>query len=219
MKHFSASCADKFVNGEDRRMAERGTITMRPNCPPELFRNLRLDNGFGKFPSYTSILHRLEEFESIARGKGGSVTLALLEPNVLVGYSVYRYPDPVERWSFMRELMYEMAAVEVSRNFRNLGLGHRLLQLSLSNGPFEDRILYLSGFSWHWDLEGTGLNLTGYRHMLMRLYGSFGFRAVPTNEPNVTLREENFMMVKMGSKVSEYDQRRFKSLCFGIKRS
>ena len=54
--------------------------------------------------------------------KEGRVTLALLEPNLIVGYGTCWYPDPDDRWSALGELMYEMGAVEVSRNFRSLQL-------------------------------------------------------------------------------------------------
>ena len=52
---------------------------------------------------------------------------------------------------------------------------------------------------------------------MMRLYSRVGFREVYTNEPNVALREENLMMIRVGSRVTPEDRRRFRYLRFGIK--
>jgi acetoin utilization protein AcuA len=51
----------------------------------------------------------------------------------------------------------------------------------------------------------------------MKLYSRVGFREVYTNEPNIALREENLMMIRVGSRVTPEDQRRFRYLRFGIK--
>jgi acetoin utilization protein AcuA len=108
-----------------------------------------------------------------------------------VGYGTCWYPDPDDRWSALGELMYEMGAVEVSRNFRSLQLAGRILEATMNEDFFEDKITYMCGFSWHWDLEGSGMNAVQYRQMMMKLYSRVGFREVYTNEPNITLREDS----------------------------
>jgi acetoin utilization protein AcuA len=113
--------------------------------------------------------------------------------------------------------MYEMAAVEVSRNYRSFGIAGKLLALTLDEEFFEHKIAYMNGYSWHWDLEGSGLTAVQYRQMMMKLYGKFGFREVYTNEPNIAMRAENVMMIRVGAQVSAEDQRRFRYLRFGIK--
>jgi len=113
--------------------------------------------------------------------------------------------------------MYEMAAVEVSRNFRSLRVGRRIMDVVMDEDFLDDKIAYMNGFSWHWDLEGSGLTAAQYRVMMMELYGKYGFRQVYTNEPNIALKPENVMMIRIGSRVSEEDQKRFRYLRFGIK--
>lgn len=195
----------------------KGKLLIRSNCPPGFYAGLKLEAGLGHFSHYSSIIHKLEAFETISCRKEGRVTLALLEPNLVVGYGTCWYPEPDERWSVLGELMYEMAAVEVSRNFRSVQLASRILEISLNEDFFEDKITYMCGFSWHWDLEGSGINAVQYRQMMMRLYSRVGFREVYTNEPNVALREENLMMIRVGLRVTPEDRQRFRYLRFGIK--
>jgi acetoin utilization protein AcuA len=195
----------------------RGKLLICSKCPPGFYADLKLEEGLGHFSHYSSIIHKLEAFETIARRKEGRVTLALLEPDLIVGYGTCSYPASDERWSALGELMYEMAAVEVSRNFRSLQLAGRILEATMNEDFFEDKITYMCGYSWHWDLEGSGVNAVQYRQIMMKLYSRVGFREVYTNEPNISLREENVMMIRVGSRVSEEDRKRFRYLRFGIK--
>jgi acetoin utilization protein AcuA len=193
-----------------------GPLTVRSNCPPGSFDGLRLDDGLGRFARYSSIIQKVEAFEAAAERRGGRVTLALTQPNVIVGYGLCWYPDPEERWAALGDLVYEMAAVEVSRNFRGLKVGRRIIGMAMDDDFFEDKITYMQGFSWHWDLQGSGLNAGQYRKLMMELYRPYGFREVYTNEPNICLREENVLMIRVGSRVSPEDQRKFRHLRFGI---
>jgi acetoin utilization protein AcuA len=83
---------------------------------------------------------------------------------------------------------------------------------------FEDKIAYMNGFSWHWDLDGSGLTMAQYRAMMINLLNKGGFQEVYTNEPNIALRQENLFMARIGSRVSEQDLARFRDLRFGIVR-
>lgn len=178
-----------------------------------------MEAGLGQFAHYASIIRNVAAFENISRREGGRVTLALFEESLIVGYGICSYPEEGERWRALGDLMYEMAAVEVSRNFRGLHVGRRVMDLAMDDDFYEDKIAYMQGLSWHWDLEGKGLTAAQYRLLMMDLYGPYGFREVYTNEPNLALRPENVMMIRVGSRVSEEDQKRFRHLRFGIKQS
>jgi acetoin utilization protein AcuA len=193
-----------------------GPLTFRSLCPPGLFSRLELDQGLGSFPHYSSIIQKLAVFERIASGEDGNVILALLGERLVVGYAVCYYPEQRERWARLGKLMYEMGAIEVSRGYRHLHLAQRLAELSVDADFFEDKIAYMNGFSWHWDLDGTGFTMAQYRKMMVNLLKPYGFREYPTNEPNVAMREENVFLSRIGSRVSPRDQRRFRNLLFGI---
>lgn len=195
----------------------RGLVTVHPVCPSGFFDHLEMESGLGHFAHYSSIIKNVDSFETIARRKGGRVTLAVLEPNLIVGYGLCWYPDETDRWNALGELMYEMAAVEVSRNLRGMHLARTVMNVTMDDDFFEDKITYMMGLSWHWDLEGKGLSAAQYRRLMMELYSLYGFREVYTNEPNIALRPENVMMIRVGSRVSQEDQTKFRYLRFGIK--
>jgi acetoin utilization protein AcuA len=109
-----------------------------------------------------------------------------------------------------------MGAIEVSRNFRKLRIGNRLLERLLAAPLFDDKIAYMNGFSWHWDLDGSAMTIAEYRRMMIRLLNPYGFQEFYTNEPNIAIREENVFMARIGSRVSDEDRGRFRSLRFGV---
>ncbi|AFM26452.1 GNAT family N-acetyltransferase [Desulfomonile tiedjei] len=196
---------------------EANGIIIHPRFPAEDFHGLELDPGLGNFAHYSSIIQKLEVFERIAAKKGGRVSLALRDERVVVGYLACWFPEETERWSRLGELMYELGAIEVSRNFRKTGIASKMLDITLSNDDsLESKIAYMNGFSWHWDLDGTGLTKFEYRKLMLNLLKNYGFRDYYTNEPNVSLREENLFMARIGSEVSEQDRKRFSHLRFGI---
>ncbi len=195
-----------------------GQIIIHPKCPPGFFKDLQLDSGLGNFPHYSSIIQKLEIFDRVASGKDGRVALALVDKKVIVGYMVCWYPDSTERWSKLGELMYEFGAIEVSRNYRKLRIAAEMVWSVLRDDFFEEKISYMNGFSWHWDVDGSGLTLVQYRKMMLNFMKPFGFEEYYTNEPNIALREENLFMARMGSRVSEEDQLRFRNLRFGIRK-
>ncbi len=194
-----------------------GPVTIRSHCPPGSFSMLELDEGIGHFAHYSSIIQKLEVFERVASSEGGNVTLALLNGRRIVGYGVCWYPDESERWAALGKLLYEMGALEVSRNFRRLGLAQKIIQLIMEDREFfAQKIAYMKGYSWHWDLDGSGLTIAQYRNMMIHLMKPYGFREYPTNEPNIAIREENLFLARIGERVSQEDRRRFRNLLFGV---
>ncbi len=166
----------------------------------------------GYKPLYSS-KQILEEYVE----KGGSLSLALFEHKIIVGFALLHDPDEKERWiHFGRESIMELKAVEVSREFRNYGIARQLLAHLFSCPFVEEKIIYLTAYSWIWDLAYSGHTIQTYRNMLMSLYSPFGFTELKTNEPNICLRPENIFMVRMGKKVSEKVQNDFRLLRYGI---
>jgi acetoin utilization protein AcuA len=198
------------------RETPRGEISIHLNCPPTFFTGLVLDSGLGNFAHYSSIIQKLEVFEKIASERDGRVCLVLIEPRTVIGYAACWYPDKTERWSKLGDLMYEMGAVEVSRNFRHIGIAQTVIELLMAEEFFEEKIAYMNGFSWHWDLDGSHLSIVQYRMLMLQLLKKHGFQECYTNEPNIALREENLFMARVGSRVSDEDRKKFRNLRFGI---
>lgn len=201
---------------EEQEGAREETVSIESRCPPGFFSGLELDSGLGRFAHYSSIIQKRDVFEKVAREKDGRVFLALARKTLIVGYAVCFYPGTDQRWSKLGELMYEMGALEVSRNWRKSRLAERIFGAIMQDDFFEDKIAYMNGFSWHWDLDGSRLSMLEYRKMMLGFLRTHGFQEVYTNEPNIALREENFFMARTGSRVSEEDKTRFRNLRFGI---
>ena len=188
-----------------------GDVEIKPNASVQDILALSMHPGIGDFADYRSIITNVEALAEQA--VDARVALAVLG-NLLLGYAVLRQPIPGERWRempIMRELF-----CEVARGCRGSGIIETLLDCLHHQPEQEELILYLVGYSWHWDLPATGKNMQEYRQTLIHLVEKFGYKEYPTNEPNVGLRSENLFMARMGANLDTAQKRAFSRLLFGI---
>jgi acetoin utilization protein AcuA len=147
----------------------------------------------------------------------GRVVLALLDNQIIIGFAVLDRPDETERWAKLGgEIVLALKAVEVLRGQRNQGIAGQMLTRLFADAGLEDKIVYLTAYSWTWDLECSRLSLAAYRTMLINLYAGFGFTTAVTNDPNICLKPENIFMVRKGKNVFQTVQKKFKWLRFGV---
>ena len=52
----------------------------------------------------------------------------------------------------------------------------------LNHPKIEQMIAYMVGYSWTWDLDGSGMTAQQYRNMLIRLFNPHGFIELQTND-------------------------------------
>ena len=104
--------------------------------------------------------------------------------------------------------MYEVT-IEVSRNWRGLGIGRELLAFALELDTLEDMILFAMGLSWHWDIEGLGITPRRYRELIVRLFASQGFVEHATTEPNISMEPANILLVRVGKHVDQHMANQF----------
>jgi acetoin utilization protein AcuA len=195
----------------------KGDICIRAFCTPEEIRQFSFDGQFGTHAHYKSLYTRRESLEKNAVDPDANVVLALENCDHIVGYGVLAHPDPGERWPQLGPgLMMEVKAIEVVRSWRSCGIAPGLIKMMLTHPRIEDQIVYLVGYSWTWDLDGSGKTAQQYRQMMIKLFEPFGFQELQTNEPNICLRPENIFMGRIGSNVSPEVQKQFKWLRFGI---
>ena len=183
---------------------------------PEELDGFDLDPGIGVFPRYRSILTSKQSLMAQAQRPGGNLCLALHQGRRIIGYCVRRLPPPGERWSLMTPPVLHELFGENARNWRDLGLMKPMLDLVVNEPELEKRILYIVGYSWHWDLDGTQKTLAQYRETIIHLMTAYGLKQYPTNEPNVSLRPENLFMARIGEQVDQKARRRFTNLLFGL---
>jgi acetoin utilization protein AcuA len=194
-----------------------GNIRIRGFCTPQEIRTCRFDSQFGTYAHYKSLYTRRESLEESAGRKDANVVLALDNKKDIIGFGVLAYPDPGDRWSNLGSgKMMEIKALEVCRRWRGGNVAKGVLKKLLSHPEIAAKILYLVGFSWTWDLDGTDQSALAYRNMLIRLYESFGFEEYQTNEPNICLKAENFFMGRIGKTVTPEIITNFKWLRFDI---
>jgi GNAT superfamily N-acetyltransferase len=117
------------------------------------------------------------------------------------------------RWADVPEV-YE-AGIEVVQEWRPAGIGPQLLKFAFERETIEQMIVLALGLSWHWDLDGEGLNVWAYREMIARLFGSVGFREERTDDPEITYGEGNILLVRTGKNVDHEAYDEFHSRLFG----
>ncbi|MFB9330597.1 GNAT family N-acetyltransferase [Paenibacillus aurantiacus] len=138
------------------------------------------------------------------------------DAETIVGYVTFHYPDELERWSEggMEDLI-ELGAIEVADSYRSLGLGKRMIQTAFEGEQLENAIVYTTEYYWHWDLEGTKLNVWDYRSMMEKLMQSVGMVWFATDDPEICAHPANCLMVRIGkdvplSSVEQFDRVRFR---------
>ena len=195
--------------------SSRGPIRMLSVCPPSMLHTLQLEEGIGRFARYRSIISGIETLETVAALPDANVTVALSPQKHILGYVECSYPDAIEGWRDNEDgLCYELGAIEVSRNWRHLGIAKAMTALIVTDPFVETKIFFLTGYSWHWDLDQTTLSAYAYRNMLVRLFRPFGFRVYLTTNPEITLSSANVLMARIGAHVTTAQIERFQKMLF-----
>ncbi len=180
-----------------------GPILLRDFCPPSLVERLHADAGLRAFARLPEREHQL--LLDIARSPDCALTLAHTPIGEIVGEVTIA---PADEWWESIENLYEVA-IEVSANWRSMGIARSLLGFALELDALEDMILFAIGLSWHWDAEGVGISMYRYRELIVKLFASQGFTEYPTTEPNVSMEPVNVLIARIGKRVDKRVANRF----------
>ena len=192
-----------------------GQLRIVRTCSPEALRTMSLDAGIGRFARYRSIISGINTLEKVAALPDANVTIALSPNQHIVGYIECSYPDAVEGWHDNADgLCYELGAIEVSRNWRRLGIAQAMIKTILADEFIESKIFFLTGYSWHWDTDQTGLSVYAYRNLLVRLFQPFGFQVYLTNNPEIKMSSANVLMARVGRHLGTKHKERFQKMLF-----
>ncbi|MGB9803858.1 GNAT family N-acetyltransferase [Desulfofundulus sp.] len=131
----------------------------------------------------------------------------------IIGYVLFHKPSEYTRWSRHPRLL-ELGAIEVSRSWQRQGIAKELLHQAFKNEKLEDYVVITTEFYWHWDLQGSGLDVFTYQRMLTRLFGSAGFKRRGTDDPEILEHPANMLMVRFGRKVSKTYIKAFEDLTY-----
>jgi acetoin utilization deacetylase AcuC-like enzyme/GNAT superfamily N-acetyltransferase len=180
-----------------------GTLLLRDFCPPSLVERLRAENGLRAFARIPDREHQL--LMNIAKSPDCALALAHTPAGEIVGEVTLA---PGDEWWEGFENVYEVT-IEVSSNWRGMGIAHRLLAFALELDALEDMILFAMGLAWHWDLEGLQMSVLRYRELIRHLFGVQGFVEHATTEPNIELQPGNILLVRVGKNVDRNVADRF----------
>ncbi|HLZ56801.1 MAG TPA: acetoin utilization protein AcuC [Ktedonosporobacter sp.] len=174
-----------------------GSLLLRDFCPPSLVERLRPDSGLKAFARLPEREHHL--LLNIAKSPDCALTLAHTTTGEIVGEVTIA---PADEWWEGIDNLYEVA-IQVSTNWRRMGIARNMLAFSLELDALEDMILFAIGLSWHWDTEGARISVYRYREMMVRLFASQGFAEYPTTEPNVSMEPANVLLARIGKRVDQ----------------
>ncbi len=181
----------------------KGSLLLRDFCPPSLVERLRAESGMQAFARLPEREHQL--LLTIAKSPDCALTLAHTPAGEMVGEVTLAFADD---WWEGLEQVYEVT-IEVSRNWRGLGIGRELLAFALELDTLEDMILFAMGLSWHWDIEGLGITPRRYRELIVRLFASQGFVEHATTEPTISMEPANILLVRVGKRVDQHMAKQF----------
>ena len=208
---------DKIDSREIRLDTHKGEVRIRSNCSAAEIRQCSFDRQFAFHNHYKSFYTSRELLGKSAEQPDANVVLALTEQSRIIGYGVLAYPDAQERWADLGPgMMMEVTAIEVCRSWRSRKIAPAILEMMVIHPRIEEKIFYMVGYSWTWDLIGTRKSALQYRQMLIKLFEPQGFKEYQTNEPNVCLKPENLFMCRVGKKINQVILDRFKWLRFGL---
>jgi GNAT superfamily N-acetyltransferase len=180
-----------------------GPLLLRDFCPPSIVERLTADEGLHAFARLPEREHQL--LLNIAKRPDCALALAHTPAGEIVGEVTIA---PGDDWWEGLENVYEVA-IEVSSNWRQMGVARDLLAFALELDALEDMILFAIGLSWHWDTENLGLNVYRYRELISRLFATQGFVEYPTTEPNVSMEPANILLARIGKRVDQQVVNRF----------
>ena len=194
-----------------------GSIQIRSFCTSKDLDDLEFDSGFSVGAGEKSLFIGSGSIKLQANQPDANLVLTISGDRQIIGFAILAYPEPGERWADLGTgIMMEVKAIEVVRRCRSEGIAGGMLKMLLDHPLIEDRIIYMVGFSWTWDLSGASMTAGQYRQMLLNLFKPHGFEPYQTNEPNICLKPENLFLCRIGRNITGAIIQRFKWLRFGL---
>ncbi|MEK3884448.1 GNAT family N-acetyltransferase [Paenibacillus sp. PL2-23] len=207
MEHRKRPQRDIIITRDNRELIMEGPV------PPDALARCTMHPKLDAFRRPAEQHEALVEIAGLTEGR----ILIAREGKQIVGYVTFHYPDELERWSEGGMLdLIELGAIEVANDYRSYGIAKRLIALAFAEEQLENMIVYTTEYYWHWDLEGTGLNVWDYRQMMEKLMKSAGMIWYATDDPEISSHPANCLMVRIGKEVplasiEQFDRVRFRN--------
>lgn len=180
----------------------KGAVHLRDRCPRSLIERMHVAEGMQAFSR--SAEREAAMLRRIAERPENNLVIAHTAEGEIVG-EVTLAPGE-GRWLGLDSL-YE-AAIEIAPGWRGAGLAETLLRFTFEPEFAERLIVIAQGISWHWDLEGTGMDAWTYREQIIKLFATAGFEVFPTDDPEILSGEANVLLARVGKEAPHdlYDE-------------
>lgn len=204
MKHIKTYEKETYTINDE-------TIVIEGPLTKHRLKQMTYDQGLNAFRNPAEQFEALQEVSMLDEGR----IYVIHVTNHIIGYVTYLYPDPLERWS-TGQLPYllELGAIEITLNYRGLGLGNELLKVSTRSPELEDYIIITTEYYWHWDLTNSGLDVFEYKKLMNRMMSSGGLEVFATDDPEITSHPANCLMARIGKNIDVEQMRAFDDIRF-----
>jgi acetoin utilization protein AcuA len=202
-QHLNAERTYRALNGASKLRdvsVHQITVEFEDRCTPEVLAEMVPAPGIGAFSRYSpQAADRQHAALITVAGLAYGRVLVAHRGRQLVAYLTFHPPEGECRWaSLPRGKILELGGIEVARGFRGMGLARRLMDKAFAPPDFDDVIVYAQALTWCWDIEGSGMSMADYRQMMLRLFGTYGFKSYATDEPNIQYDQTSFLLGRMG---------------------
>lgn len=156
---------------------EGEAVEVRRHCGPQYIRGLRLAHGFGFFINPALGVEPLVK----AAERGDYVALAVAKGEIVGFLTAYRFALEGFRVPVSYDFIYDIAT-EVSRKWRRMGIGSKLLEATVTDPFFDDKVLLIRGNPDYWDCYGA--QCRKYAMFIMEVpVMYYGFKPLPVKLP------------------------------------
>jgi len=174
------------------RSTEKEKIYILQNAQVDFIRSLKISEHMGNF--FKNFKNPVMETKKmlVNLAEENIVSIAYNEKNEIIGYLIV-VKSQEER--FNSEKTYQIGSIEVSKDYRNLGIAMELMKL-FEDKFFDDKIVYTFCFSWHWDTRKC--NVETYRKKILHLLYAQSFIEEFINDTNIKMDPHNVFAVRYG---------------------
>ena len=188
-----------------------GTITIEGPVERTILETYTFDEALDAFRRPQQQFIAIQEIAELDEGR---IIIARINDHI-IGYTTYLYPDPLERWSMDNlEYLLELGAIEISNQYRSIGIGKNMLEVAMLDDQVEDYIIITTEYYWHWDLKNTGLNVFEYKKMMQKMMAAGGMEVFSTNDPEITSHPANCLMARIGKRITNEQIEAFDKIRF-----
>lgn len=184
---------------------EKGLVSIFKNNTKEFTESLNMDEGMGGLTKYSegSLQNEKRIMLDILSDKDlRNDVITAVHDNRIVGYITMVQSNFNEQWAKLKDnSVVELGFIEVSRNWRHLGIATKMLETTFTDGRYEKNIAYSTEYSWHWDIEYNKMNKSQYHDMLLKIFRKAGFEQYDTDDPDINVDWANMLTVRIGGNV------------------